>query len=293
MSASRRLLAYGALLVVVLVGASAAGAWIGPTPDAAEAEAPAPIGQGVVTAEQRYRLVPETTTLAPTGGTFRFVVEGRDGRPVRSFHLVHEKRLHLVVVNRELTEFHHMHPALGADGRWSIDLPPMPPGSYRAIADFWVDKGPRLALGVDLSVAGTYRPQVLPAPSTSAAMDGYEVSVHTVADDRGNVEIALTVRLDGALVTDLQPYLGASGHLIGIHSGDLAYAHVHPNDYEDGTVTFDAELPREGRYGMYFDFKHHGVVRTASFTFDQGLAAGDAFIPAEKDVFEELVLDAA
>ena len=171
--------------------------------------------------------------------------------------------------------------------------PPMPPGSYRAIADFWVDKGPRLALGVDLSVAGTYRPQVLPAPSTSAAVDGYEVSVHTVADDRGNVEIALTVRLDGALVPDLQPYLGASGHLIGIHSGDLAYAHVHPNDYEDGTVTFDAELPREGRYGMYFDFKHHGVVRTASFTLDQGLAAGDAFIPAEKDVFEELVLDAA
>ena len=58
-------------------------------------------------------------------------------------------------------------------------------------------------------------------------------------------------------------------------------------------MTFDAELPREGRYGMYFDFKHHGVVRTASFTFDQDLAAGDAFIPAEKDVFEELVLDAA
>ena len=143
MSASRRLLAYGALLVVVLVGASAAGAWIGPTPDAAEAEAPAPIGQGVVTAEQRYRLVPETTTLAPTGGTFRFVVEGRDGRPVRPFHLVHEKRLRHVVVNRELTEFHHMHPALGADGRWSIDLPLCRPArTGRSRTSGWT-RGPR------------------------------------------------------------------------------------------------------------------------------------------------------
>ena len=94
---------------------------------------------------------------------------------------------------------------------------------------------------------------MLPSPSTTSTVDGYEVSVHTVADNRGEVAFALTVRLDGALVTDLQPYLGAAGHLIGIHAGDLAYAHVHPNGYEHGTVTFDAELPSEGRYGLFFD----------------------------------------
>lgn len=116
---------------------------------------------------------------------------------------------------------------------------------------------------------------MLPSPSTTSTVDGYEVSVHTVADNRGEVAFALTVRLDGALVTDLQPYLGAAGHLIGIHAGDLAYAHVHPNGYEHGTVTFDAELPSEGRYGLFFDFKHHDVVRTASFTFDQGLVSGN------------------
>ena len=275
MTASRRLLTYGAAIVAVLFGATAAGAWIGPSPEKSKSEAPAPIGHGVVTAEKRYRLVPETTRLALGGGTFRFHIEGRDGRPVRSFELVHEKRLHLVVVNRELTEFHHLHPKLAADGRWSVDLPGMPPGSYRAITDFWVHDGPRLALGVDLAIAGTYRPGALPPPSATTAVDGYTVSVNPDADDRGNVTIALTVSRGGVVVTDLQPYLGASGHLIGIHSGDLAYAHVHPNGYEDGIVTFDAELPREGRYGMFFDFKHHGVVRTASFTFDQGLVSGD------------------
>ena len=76
------------------------------------------------------------------------------------------------------------------------------------------------------------------------------------------------------VITDLQPFLGAFGHLVAMRSGDLAYAHVHPDDYVDGTVHFDAELNSEGRYGLFFDFKHGNAVHTATFTFDQGLVIG-------------------
>ncbi len=41
-------------------------------------------------------------------------------------------------------------------------------------------------------------------------------------------ELAVTVTRDGAPVTDLDPYLGALGHLVAIRNGDLAYLHVHP-----------------------------------------------------------------
>src|SRR6185437_2759832 len=95
--------------------------------------------------------------------------------------------------------------------------------------------------------------------------------------DDGEVIAELTVRRNGALVKDLEPYLGASGHLVAMRSGDLAYAHVHPVDGDDtprGVVTFDAELTSAGRYGLFFDFKHHGTVHTASFTFDQGPVTG-------------------
>ena len=88
--------------------------------------------------------------------------------------------------------------------------------------------------------------------------------------------MSLTVRKDGRVVTDLQPYPGASGHLIAFRAGDLAYAHVHPLGYEDGTVRFEATLGAAGRYRLFFDFKHGDTVRTAEFTFDQGLVAGDA-----------------
>ena len=85
---------------------------------------------------------------------------------------------------------------------------------------------------------------------------------------------------DGKPVTDLQPYLGAYGHLVALRAGDLAYLHVHP----DGTpgdgktkpgpeVVFYAAVPSDGTYHLYLDFKHDGVVRTAAFTVRTGKAA--------------------
>ena len=108
-------------------------------------------------------------------------------------------------------------------------------------------------------------------PASTSIVDGYEVTIATDVKRGGEVKIALTVRKDGRMVTDLQPYLGAFGHLVAMRSGDLAYAHVHPDDYVDGVVDFDAELTSEGRYGLFFDFKHGDTVHTATFTFDQGL----------------------
>ncbi len=90
---------------------------------------------------------------------------------------------------------------------------------------------------------------------------------------------------DGEAVADLQPYLGAYGHLVALRSGDLAYLHVHP----DGTpgdgktqpgpeVVFYAAVPSAGTYHLFLDFRHEGIVRTAAFTVSTGKAA-----PAEKD----------
>ena len=41
--------------------------------------------------------------------------------------------------------------------------------------------------------------------------------------------LKLRVTRDGRPVTDLQPYLGAYGHLVALRGGDLAYLHVHPD----------------------------------------------------------------
>jgi hypothetical protein len=281
-----KILGFAVALALVFGVALGLGAAIGPSTAGAEKEASPPEGAGVVAAEAGYRLVPLTRTLPSTGGRFEFRIEGRKGDAVRRFTPLHDRPLHLVVVNRELTAFRHVHPALAEDGTWSVDLEALPPGSYRAIADFQVTGGPHLALGTDVSVAGDYRPGALPEPAATATVDGYDVAMRAERQDGGEVTFSLTVSRDGRPVSDLEPYLGARGHLVAIRTGDLAYAHVHPladgdggGDLSDkapadGTVRFDATLDATGRYGLFLDFQHGGVVHTARFTFDQGVITG-------------------
>jgi hypothetical protein len=76
--------------------------------------------------------------------------------------------------------------------------------------------------------------------------------------------LTLHVSRDGEPVTDLQPYLGAYGHLVAIREGDLAYLHVHPEEGPAGPrIDFGTTLPTEGRYRVFLDFRHGDVVRTA------------------------------
>lgn len=274
MNAVQRLATFGVVVAAVFGIGIGAGAVLGPAAAAQEEITPAPLGEGVVSTRDGYRFVPATTELPTGGGVFHFVIEGPDGNAERKFTKIHEKDLHFILVNRELTVFHHVHPTLAADGTWSIALPALAAGSYRAVADFQVADRPRLALGVDLAVAGNYTTTAMAPPASTSIVDGYEVTIATDVKRGGEVKIALTVRKDGRLVTDLQPYLGAFGHLVAMRSGDLAYAHVHPDDYVDGVADFDAELTSEGRYGLFFDFKHGDTVHTATFTFDQGLVTG-------------------
>jgi hypothetical protein len=105
-----------------------------------------------------------------------------------------------------------------------------------------------------------------------------------------DARLTLSVERDGEPVTDLQPYLGAYGHLVALRAGDLAYLHVHPDGSPgDGTtqpgpdVVFYAAVPSAGTYHLYLDFKHHGVVRTAAFTVSTSGTAPEVATDASGD----------
>jgi hypothetical protein len=77
----------------------------------------------------------------------------------------------------------------------------------------------------------------------------------------------------GQVVLDLEPYLGALGHLVVLREGDLAYLHVHPVDVSGtadsasgGRITFHARFPSMGRYRLFLQLVHEGLVHTADFT---------------------------
>ncbi len=244
---------------------------------------------GLQVTEDGYRLAPVTAALA-TGAPqpFRFRILGPDGAPVTRYTTSHDKDLHLIVVGRDLTGFQHLHPTLGADGTWAVPLAVAAPGQYRVFADFRpAVREQGLVLGVDVPAPGDYRPAALPAPSRTATVNGYTVTLGGELVPGTASKLTLSVSRAGKPVTDLQPYLGAYGHLVALRAGDLAYLHVHPDGAPgDGRtaagpqVTFAAEVPAAGAYRLFLDFQHGGVVHTAAFTAVAGQPVPPAAQPS-------------
>ena len=192
----------------------------------------------------------------PFGLSFTIVDE--DGATVRDFDVEHTKRMHLIVVRRDMTGFQHLHPTQRPDGSWSVPATLPDAGTYRVFADFSVGDKP-YTLADDLTVDGAVRSQALPAPADSVDVDGLRVSL---ADD-AEKELGFTVTRDGAPVA-IQDYLGAKGHLVALREGDLAFLHVHP---DANRLRFEATFPTAGRYRLFLQFKtDDGRLHTAAFT---------------------------
>ncbi|HEX8779967.1 MAG TPA: hypothetical protein VF728_02190, partial [Nocardioides sp.] len=196
----------------------------------------------------------------------RFRIVGPDGAPVTSYDVEHEKRLHLIALRRDLSGYQHVHPTLAEDGTWSARLA-LRPGTVRLLADFVPTGGRDLTLGSDLQVPGDFTPAAPTEPTRLARTDGYDVRLDGDLVAGEPTTLTLHVSRDDAPVTDLQPYLGAYGHLVAIREGDLAYLHVHPEEGPAGPeIDFGTTLPTAGRYRLFLDFRHGDVVRTARLT---------------------------
>ena len=233
--------------------------------------------------EGKYSLDVEWRPAGGAGGALRFVVrEPRTATIVGRFETLHERLFHLFVISDDLREFSHLHPVLQPDG--SFELSPMTFGSgpYQLYADF-------------LPAGGT--PQLLRRtilPARPAAGFSGSRTPHLARDLAGKTDQGLRVRIEpvgaltagtssliafhfadgptGAAIADLQPYLGAWGHVL-IVSADLADAvHSHPitplTSPGGPTIYFQQRFPRAGMYRMWGQFLRNGRLATVSFTVE-------------------------
>lgn len=231
--------------------------------------------RGIALDQDGYRLSPVTAPdRAGVAGPLSFRIMNADG-PLTEFETSHEKQLHLIVVRSDGTQFRHVHPAMSADGTWSIPWTWPTGGSYRVFADFVPPHGENVTLTRSVDVAGPFTQPAAARPSTRASVDGLDVTL--TGDLHVESESTLTVEItrDGRPVTDVQPYLGAFGHLVALREGDLAYLHVHPDGAEPAPgdrsgprIRFTTEAPTPGRYLLYLDFRVDGAVHTAPFVID-------------------------
>ena len=217
------------------------------------AQVPSPDGRGIRSLGLRIR-DPET------------------GRDVPMFAEAHERILHLFIIGRDLEYFAHEHPERRGDGfELNVDLPA---GAYMLIADFLPGGGyPQMVHRAIVTPGSRVSPFAFTPDPAEDLGDKVAngIRVHLEVDqvsDRPEAVMRFTCTdaLTGAPVTDLQLYLGSTGHLLVVPPDLTNSVHAHPEGRTAGPqINFGLVFPRAGVFKVWLQVQRGGVVTSAPF----------------------------
>ena len=173
---------------------------------------------------------------------------------------MHEKLLHLILVRRDMAHFAHEHPTLDPMAS-SASATPSPPAATTASSPTSPQRA-RAPRPSTRPFPSAGKPQA-PAPLPSELADLVSTSQVPV---RRTVPVTVQIK-DPA---NLEPYLGALGHLILIHEDAETFVHSHPDDRaaSPGTLVFLARFPKPGVYRGWLQFQRAGKVFTSELRFE-------------------------
>jgi hypothetical protein len=227
-----------------------------------------------------YALTIESNPRALTAGEpvrLRLAVHERTGGArVLRFQATHERLFHFFLISQDLEHFDHLHPEPSRDGAFDVDVRLPTAGVYHVIADFLPEGGVPQLLQRSIVTAG-YAGPLRPQPKTVTDMGDRVIGdtrvVLSMPEARAGREQLLTFELQQessrALVRDLEPYLGAPGHLLFLSADGEIAAHSHPVAElapNAATVVFQVLFPRAGMYRLWAQFQRGGTVLTAAFS---------------------------
>lgn len=227
-------------------------------------------GSGASGAMLMVQTVPKA--LKPDeSSTLNLMIHDANGSMVREFDVNHDKLAHLIMVRDGLDEFAHIHPDVDGQGNLTATHIFPKAGKYRLFVDYKPKGKPAATATAVVEVPGdapSAPPLVVTAPGKVIA-DGLAVEVE-VQNPKAGKEVDVRFRLNdssGNPVADLQPYLGARGHLVILSADGAKYVHAHPGESRTAAneVVFTAHFPSVGFYKGWGQFLLAGQVRTVPF----------------------------
>ncbi|MCC2547446.1 hypothetical protein LJY25_13405 [Hymenobacter sp. BT175] len=231
----------------------------------------------VVANGKTYQMQLATTPARLTAGqpaqlTFTPRETGNEQAPV-PLDVVHEKKIHLIIVSRDLSQFYHEHPEYTAEGNYAVRYTFPKGGDYVLFQDY-TPTGSGHQLGRQpVTVQGpAYTPVKFGADDMQWSGSGYQA---TLSFDKALtvgqlLKMTISLSKGGQPVTNLENYLGALGHVVVISEDTEEYLHVHPNEQTDKgpVIGFNTSFEKPGRYRVFLQFNHGGQIRTGDFTIN-------------------------
>ncbi|WP_231571316.1 hypothetical protein [Gordoniibacillus kamchatkensis] len=202
-------------------------------------------------------------------------ITDKAGKPVNDFQVSHEKLLHLIIVNRDLSVFNHIHPDFKGNGKFTVTTSFPAGGDYKLFADFVPNGGASTTLSEWVKVEGKEGEHAAITPDSKLVkdVDGKTIEL-ALSSTKPKEDVTLTFDiLDTQTkkgINNLEPYLGAVGHVVILSADAEQYIHVHPID-EKATgpkAQFATSFPKSGTYKIWGQFQHQGKVFTVPFVVE-------------------------
>jgi len=220
---------------------------------------------------EQAQLIVSMSPKEPQAGeetTLNLMVHTASGEMVRSFEETHEKLAHLIVVREGLDEFAHLHPDVTSDGQITATYAFPQGGTYRIFLDYKPTGGSQTTAQALVSIKGDSQPTPELTPNVPGTIPAEGLLANVSIDSRGSgtdrtVQFSL-LDSENQPLKDLEPYLGAMGHLVVLSADGEQYVHAHPLDNGEvsNEVGFDVHFPATGLYKAWGQFQRSGSVVT-------------------------------
>lgn len=191
---------------------------------------------------------------------------------VKDLEIVHEQKVHLIIVHSNLDHFVHLHPDVDNAGNITTKHTFPVGGNYYVFADHKPKGGEQGTARTELKVAGKSLGEAVLKVNAPGKVEGdglsAEVSI-TGAKKGGEASIQFDLRdAKGNPVDDLQPYMGERGHLVVLSADGKQYVHAHPASDKGSAknrVVFQAHVPSTGLFKGWGQFRRQDRIHVIPF----------------------------
>ncbi|QQE12310.1 hypothetical protein JD969_02205 [Planctomycetota bacterium] len=191
-------------------------------------------GHGGIDGKAVYVNVPEINTKLVPGveNEIIFRMEDEKGWPldISAFEVVHTQPIHVVILDTNYKDYHHVHPTQIAEGEYRFDFTPSENCAYKMWIDVTPVGGKQIFIPVNLNSNKSCNGKIDYFINKKANVNDYEF---TLQDDKplkvgDDAMIDIVVKKDGKPVDSLEPVMGAYSHMIGFYDDFNTIAHAHP-----------------------------------------------------------------
>lgn len=180
--------------------------------------------------------------------------------------VVHEKKIHMLVFDRSLTQFFHVHPEFKANS-WKVNTDIPTNGKYRVYIEGKQRTSGEFTASNFIQVKEG-NAEIAPPNNVTPQKSGKQgESVVTLSGDTFSTTQDSHIRLTFSRTDGQRPkitnYLGAKAHVVITPVDGSELLHVHPmEEGSDIALGLHTRFKKAGDYRMWIEFIDHGVKRT-------------------------------